>query len=327
MGEVLESRRSEAKSRFGKLQNSLGAAQTIAGDKACVYATGSYGREEASAYSDLDLFIVGLGSIDKRKLSNLDEICLKAELIEATRAQGIPEFSGDGEYLKHYTQEELIQTIGKRQDDAGNTFTARLLLLLESKPIIGEGIYSTVIGDVLAAYWRDYKDHRDEFISAFLVNDILRLWRTFCVNYEAGTETEPEHKRAKRRLKNHKLKHSRLLTCYSGLLYLLAVYSAKGSVHPQDAMDMTQQSPTARLEGLLADESCQAAHDTIRQLLEHYEHFLQGTSYSEEDLMARFLDAEKRREYSESSNRLGDLMFQAIQQLGRGNALHRVLMV
>lgn len=212
MGEVLESRRSEAKSRFGKLQNSLGAAQTIAGDKACVYATGSYGREEASAYSDLDLFIVGLGSIDKRKLSNLDEICLKAELIEATRAQGIPEFSGDGEYLKHYTQEELIQTIGKRQDDAGNTFTARLLLLLESKPIIGEGIYSTVIGDVLAAYWRDYKDHRDEFISAFLVNDILRLWRTFCVNYEAGTETEPEHKRAKRRLKNHKLKHSRLLT-------------------------------------------------------------------------------------------------------------------
>jgi hypothetical protein len=55
-------------------------------------------------------------------------------------------------------------------------------------------------------------------VPAFLANDILRIWRTFCVNYEARTETEPAEKKAKRKLKNYKLEHSRLLTCYSALL-------------------------------------------------------------------------------------------------------------
>jgi hypothetical protein len=75
--------------------------------------------------------------------------------------------------------------------------------------------YKHVIEEVIAAYWRDYDDHKNEFVPAFLANDILRLWRTFCVNYEARTSTDPPHQRAKRRLKNYKLKHSRLLTSYS----------------------------------------------------------------------------------------------------------------
>lgn len=67
-------------------------------------------------------------------------------------------------------------------------------------------------------------------IELFHANDILRPWRTFCVNYEARTSTDPPRQMAKRRLKNYKLKHSRLLTCYSGLLYLLAMYSSKETV-------------------------------------------------------------------------------------------------
>ena len=65
---------------------------------------------------------------------------------------------------------------------------------------------------------------------AFLSNDILRLWRTLCVNYEARTKTTPEQEKAKRELTNYKLKHSRLLTCYSGILYLLAIFKARGTV-------------------------------------------------------------------------------------------------
>ena len=55
MGNVLETRRSDAKSRFERLQKRLTAAEDIAAEKACVYATGSYGRGEASEYSDLAL--------------------------------------------------------------------------------------------------------------------------------------------------------------------------------------------------------------------------------------------------------------------------------
>ncbi|MGA7761235.1 MAG: nucleotidyltransferase domain-containing protein [Candidatus Binataceae bacterium] len=327
MGEVLETRRSETTSRFERLQKQLSAADKLAADKACVYATGSFGRGEASKYSDLDLFIVGRGDKNRRELSNLEEIRIKADLIEATQTLGISEFSGDGEYLIHYTKQELVETLGKPRDDASNTFTARLLLLLESKPLLGEKVYREAISDVIAAYWRDYADHKSEFIPAFLANDILRLWRTFCVNYEARTFTEPAEKRAKRKLKNYKLKHSRLLTCYSALLYLLATYTTDKTVDPEDAVHMTALSPTGRLEWLLTQSHIAAAHQPVRELLEHYERFLAATDYSEKELVVRFLDAEKSKEYSLSANELGNLTFKALELIGQGNPFHRLLVV
>lgn len=152
-------------------------------------------------FSDLDLFIVGRGEKDRPALRPLDEICVKADLIEVSRRLRFPEFSGDGQYLAHYTEQELIGTLGKPDDDASNTFTARLLLLLESQPLLGKDIYDEAIGEVVAAYWKDYEDHKIDFIPTFLTNDILRLWRTFCVNYEARTAADPPERKAKRKLK------------------------------------------------------------------------------------------------------------------------------
>ena len=229
MGQLFD-RRSQTIQKIKDLRARLSAAETIASGKACVYMTGSFGRGEASTHSDLDLFILGKndGKPDRHGkqgscLSRLDEICLKAELIEVTRELGIQEFSGDGRWLVHYSVDDLIKTLGKPEDDVENTFTARLLLLLESHALWGEGVYRDALDDVVAAYWRDYEDHKTNFMPAFLANDILRLWRTFCVNYEARTERVPETEKAKGKLKNYKLKHSRLLTCYSAILYLIAL--------------------------------------------------------------------------------------------------------
>ena len=58
MGE-LANRRSETAVRISKLRDRLKVVEALAEGKACVYATGSFGRSEASRYSDLDLFIVG----------------------------------------------------------------------------------------------------------------------------------------------------------------------------------------------------------------------------------------------------------------------------
>ncbi len=201
----LESRRSSTEQRLSALRSLLVGAEARANDKACVYSTGSFGRGEASAHSDLDLFIVGRdaqGAPNSEKkprsqLRRLDEICIKAELIHATKRLGIPDFSGDGEYLGHYSISDLIETLGTRQDDMSNTFTARLLLLLESRPLVGDAVYREVVEEVVSAYWRDYEDHKDDFVPAFQTNDILRLWRTFCVNYEAGTDREPPEKKLK----------------------------------------------------------------------------------------------------------------------------------
>ncbi len=333
MPDLLSDRRTNTSNRINKLQAELAESEKRCQGKACVYATGSYGRGEASEYSDLDLFIVGQSSEDpkthskKRLLGRLDEILLKADLIEATRELRIQDFSGDGEYLVHYTVDDLVGTLGKAEDDSSNTFTARLLLLLESRPLVEPGVYKEVTDEVVSSYWSDYEDHKTDFMPAFLANDILRLWRTFCVNYEANTAREPREKKAKRKLKNYKLKHSRLLTCYSGILYLLGVYEERGTVTPNDAAEMVSLSPTLRLEWILGQPALAAAHAKVTDLLRSYSRFLESTDAPEPIMIERFLDPEKTKEYFAVAHQLGDLVFDVLDIIGERSRFHRLLVV
>lgn len=328
MADYLTSRRGATDARLERLRHDLQAAQTIAGDRACVYLTGSFARGEASAHSDLDLFIMGKGTEEKRALRRLDEICIKADLIETTRKHGIPDFSRDGEYLVHYTVNALTGTLGSQQDDASNTFTARLLLLLESRPLLGKPVYDETIQDVVAAYWGEFADHKNNFVPGFLVNDILRLWRTFCVNYEARTSRDPAEKKAKRKLMNYKLKHSRLLTCYSALAYFLALFADKGTVSPVDALAMVRLSPTQRLEWLLsAPGVVDAAKVKVHELLAAYEVFLRRTDASEDSLIHQFMDPSAASEPFAPANQFGEKIYELTQLLGRDTRLHRLLTV
>ncbi len=86
MGEILNRRRNETQRRIKKLRTKLAETETYCQGKACVYVTGSYGRREASRHSDLDLFIVGYGTVEKPALSGLDEILVKADLIHVTKS-------------------------------------------------------------------------------------------------------------------------------------------------------------------------------------------------------------------------------------------------
>jgi len=327
MGELLSKRRAETAKRIESLRGKLTDADQLCGDKACVYMTGSFGRGEASSFSDLDLFIVGHGTRKEPVLTGLDEILVKADLIEATRKDGLPEFSGDGQYLGGHTLAELVDTLGKPEDDVENTFTARLLLLLESSPLLGAPAYHQITDAVIAAYWKDYVSHRNDFMPAFLANDVLRMWRTFCVNYEARTKSEPEREMAKRRIKNYKLKHSRLLTCYSALLCLLTVFSRNKTVGPLDAKNMISLSPTGRLEWLIAQPDLKNAHNSLGELLRGYELFLSNTDLPEQELIACFMDKSKRTKYFESARRFGDLTFEVMGLIGQTNDFYRLLIV
>lgn len=327
LGELLRLRRKQTAERFEQLRTELKNTEDLCAKTACVYATGSFSRGEANLHSDLDLFIVGKVKGDKPALGGLNEILVKADLIRATRALGIPDFSGEGEYLAHYTVDQLVKTLGKPEDDVTNTFTARLLLLLESSPLIGAPVYSEVIPSVIQAYWRDYDDHKSEFVPGFLANDILRMWRTFCVNYEARTQSAPPDKKAKRKLKNYKLKHSRLLTCYSALLYLQVLFLKNHTVTPADAAGMVALTPTQRLEWLLEQKEVSHAGHNVNELLTLYEEFLKRTDASEKELVRLFLDKDKSKEYFESAYRFGDLVFELLHTIGGNNLFHRLLVV
>lgn len=330
----LADRRAQTEGRLAELKEHLKDAEAIATGKACVYATGSFGRCEASLHSDLDLFIVGKsdgkarpGGKEGSLLRRLDEICVKADLIQVTRELNIPEFSGDGRYLTHYSIHDFTKTLGQPEDDVTNTFTARLLLLLESRPLVEPVVYKDITEEVVAAYWRDFEDHKSDFMPAYLANDILRLWRTFCVNYEARTERIPDEEKAKGKLKNYKLKHSRLLTCYSAILYLLAVYGRHQTVTPSDVVAMIGRTPTERLEWLRHQPDLSRAHNQIDELLTQYNAFLSTTNRMEKDLVRQFMDKEMSQSYMKAAYRFGDSVFQVLKSIGNENRFHRLLVV
>jgi hypothetical protein len=333
MGKIIEERRKFSDARFELLRKSIEQAQTLCADKACVYATGSFGRSEANSHSDIDLFIVSLSDdVDEHRtvrsrLSKLDEILLKAELIRVSQKLEFPPFSKDGQFLQQHTAWKLIKSTGDQYDDAENAFTARLLLLLESKPLIANDVHAKIINDVIAKYWSEFPRHIDHFMPAYLANDILRYWRTLCLNYEANTSNEALKNPVERKIKNYKLKHSRMLTCYSALLALLFAFTKNGTVTPTDVQKMVYQTPTQRIEWVAAETENDDLVQVIKQLLDLYERFLDVTSQPKQKLNQIFSDDAQALRLRDERSNFGDLVFRALYLLGQNNDFYRRLVV
>jgi predicted nucleotidyltransferase len=307
-------------------------AQQIVEECACVYATGSVGRGEMGGNSDLDIFIIRDRTAERR-LTNLNEIRLKARLIEVAREQKFPEFSDDGEYVKSYdVKDDFIRKLGTRLDDYENILTARMLLLLESRPILGADVYRQAIDEILAVYWRDYSQNSSDFLPVFLMNDILRFWKTLCLNYEERTADEKTGKKTahpntgKRRLLNYKLKYSRLLTCYSAIVYLQAVlHRDKGTVSPEAAMEMVSTSPTRRLEFLA--QTVSGMEQPVATILENYSKFLDITAEEKATLQPKFEDSEFKRLRFGEAKQFGDDVFKLLHLMGKNTDLLRYIVV
>ncbi|RWK46555.1 hypothetical protein [Mesorhizobium sp.] len=264
---AIDDRKDYSLQRLEQLKQALSHAQEIAGEKACVFASGSFGRLEASDHSDLDPCIVALSDENKEsKLSLLQEIKLKSEIISAVESLGLQELDGDGKYIGQFTNHSLVNEIGSPIDDSNNTFTTRLLMLLEAKPIINEDIFYAVKRNIIDAYWVDFDRYESKFVPAYFTNDIIRLWRTFCINYEARTRKLVGDLRIKKKVKNYKLKHSRILTCYSAVIYLLSVYGLKNTVTPDDAIEMCLMTPLERLFSLRDNPGLSGSRGVVENL-------------------------------------------------------------
>nr|VFK09509.1 MAG: Nucleotidyltransferase domain-containing protein [Candidatus Kentron sp. LPFa] len=149
------------------------------GLKVSIFCGGSLGRGDAGSVSDLDLFI--LADNKGKDIRRMDALKLLADAININKKLKYPEFSNDGQYFKVYSFPDMFEKLGSPNDDVENLFTVRMLLLLESRPILNEELYKKQIDKVLNHYFRD-SSGKDSFRPLFLVNDVLRYWRTVCLN-------------------------------------------------------------------------------------------------------------------------------------------------
>lgn len=283
----------------------------------CIYATGSYGRLEAGKESDIDIFFLYEGHPLVQQLPNLTLIELSACLINATRDMGFPPFSEDGRYLDVHYLDHMEEVLGSPDDDSLNAFTARMLLLLESRPIYGDERYNRILEAVVGFYYRDFEDHRDSFRPTFLINDILRFWRTLTLNYEHDRyeirrlpEDEQSDAKARSALKNYKLKVSRLATCFSMVLHLA---SEEPPVNPERVLQLCALTPRERFEAL-RDTNGQAT-SCVQSLLSTYDDFLSQVQQRRSEVLDAFHAEEVRRARLEEAGNFGEEIYELLTVL------------
>jgi hypothetical protein len=286
-------------------------------ERLCIYATGSYGRLEAWKDSDIDVFFLYDGHPRTRPFSKLTLIRVSACLIRVTEQMEFPEFSGDGRWLDLHYLERMEEVLGSPEDDGLNAFTARMLLLLESRPVFGAGHYERILRAVVDFYYRDFDDHQENFSPTFLVNDILRFWRTLTLNYEHDryellqlSEKAQAEPKAKLALKNYKLKMSRLATCFSMVLHLA---SERPPVTATRVLKLCSMTPRARFEAL--SDSGEEAASCVAKLLSYYDSFLDDVQRPQAELLVDFRDERTRANRLEGASHFGEEIFDLLQLL------------
>lgn len=292
--------------------------------KLCVFATGSYAREEAGPHSDIDFFFVHEGSLRNSKVSRLDELRLFARVVDIGVEMKFPTFSNDGEFLRLLYLDDMVQALGGREDDSQNYFTARMLLLLESKPLVNQELLNQMLSSIVDAYFRDYLDHAENFRPVFLVNDILRFWKTLCLNYEnkrSGVADDQE-KKVLQQVKNFKLKFSRLMTCFGTIV---AICSEKSPICMERITSLTQSTPLERF--LSATDGVTELEDCRSKILKEYQWFMECTALPTEELRALFGKPDGKSEMFSRAEEFGNLVYEALDFLADRNNYRRYLVV
>jgi len=298
--QALSRRRERSQRELDRARTEFAACQYLQDLPLSVFCAGSLARAEIGEKSDLDIFVIADSS--DRLQSRLCEYTLFAHLIRINNdVLGFPPFSNDGEYLKINFIEDLKARTGSRRDDIENLFTARMLLMLESKPLIHSELYNKHLRAILEHYYRDQKG-KVSFKPLFLLNDILRYWRTLCLNYEERRH-EPDRPWRK---KNVSLKFSRMLTVFSTVLPLIA--------KPLDTLSdlevLCQKTPLERLSFGLDILSDRDLTNRWTALLDIYEAFL---GWKDDDNVEKYLEGgEQKATVRRYAGELSTFLFNAL---------------
>lgn len=326
---VMERNAEQSLERLAALRTDLAerldrSLDSSASNKIAIYATGSLARLEANSHSDLDAFFYVLGTAEKDRLNTVDEVCVFHNVICASREISFPDFSNGGEYLHFQYLDDVVDNIGSRQDDYINGLTSRMLLILESKYIYNQQNYIDSKTKVVERYFADFHDHRKEFRPIFILNDVLRFWRTLCLNYEHGREWRNGDRldRARGHLKNLKLRFSRLLICYS---FVAALLNRGPALTKDDVLAVSDETPIDRLRALAcSDSSCSA---TIEELLSHYAWFLREMDREKDAALSWISDEPTRIDAFARGENFAKIMASLVTDVANKHGYTRYLVI
>lgn len=199
--------RSRTAARVEDVVTGLGAHPPVADISTCIF--GSWAREELTEESDDDWAV-----LVNREFGPYDPTVL-GEIVPAQRILGVDarKPGAQGVFGVPIGVNELVLNIGLDADSNTN-LTRRMLLLLESRELHGN-VRAAAVSSVLGRYLNE--GIKDERPPRFLLNDVVRYWRTICVDFEGKSDTGDP----KWATRNAKLRTSRKLLFAGGLVPVL----------------------------------------------------------------------------------------------------------
>ncbi|WP_291849934.1 nucleotidyltransferase domain-containing protein [Bradyrhizobium sp.] len=261
----------------GKLSQLRNAIKHLVPADEMVVINGSFARREASAGSDIDFYIVTSG--------NDVAPPFWAEAVREKIAQTVPISPAEnGAFAKVEHLETLIRNIGGEHDDNYN-ITRRMLLLLEGEWLFNEAGLKDIRRRILERYIAEgMKDHQ---LALFLLNDVVRYYRTLAVDYEFKTVEISKVKPWG--IRNIKLMFSRKLLYASGLFSVATTADRNRSRKISELERLFNLPVIERMVDICGNSNSQS-------VLESYDRFLNELEKEEVRAHLKGLDKDGRED-------------------------------
>lgn len=215
------------------------AVKGLSSTDASIVVFGSLARKEWTSKSDVDWTLLIDGQADPEHLEVAQKVA--ARLSDAN----FPPPGATGIFGNMTFSHDLVQKIGGREDTNENT-TRRVLLLQESAPFGKPDAYERAVRLILSRYLKDDRGLRFGTlplkVPRFLLNDIVRYWRTVTVDFVEKQRGQAGYGWG---LRNAKLRMSRKLIFATGML---TCFSCEMLSSSEARRDLVKRNSTIAME-------------------------------------------------------------------------------